>query len=54
MDTIIETGDDGGIEYLCVTKHNSDTKCVMRKLSALSSGLYYTYISTIEAHTTVN
>lgn len=50
----IETRDDRGIEYLCIIKHNSDIKYVLEKLPTLSSGLYYTYISTTEAHTTVN
>ena len=50
----IETKDDGGIEYLYITQQNLDKKCVMDKLPAFSSGLYYTYISTIEAHAIVN
>lgn len=50
----IKIRDDGGIEYLCIIKHNLDIKYVMKKLSTLSSGLYYTCISIIEAHTAVN
>lgn len=43
----IERRDDEGIEYLCITKHNSYKKCVMEKLLIVSYGLYYTYNSTI-------
>ena len=44
----------GGIEYLCITQYNLDRKYVMEKLPTFLSGLYYTYISTIEAHAIVN
>ncbi|CAL8168505.1 unnamed protein product [Prunus armeniaca] len=45
----VETKNEENMEYLCIT--SSDTqKCIMEKLCALSSGLYYTTIQTIEAH----
>ncbi|KAK2376223.1 putative mitochondrial protein [Trifolium repens] len=50
----IETRNESDKEYLCITKRNLDQTCVLEKLPALSSGLYYTYISTIEAHVIVN
>jgi hypothetical protein len=46
----IETRNKGGNEYLCITKRNLNKTCVLEKLPAFSSGLYYTYISTIETH----
>jgi hypothetical protein len=42
------------IEYLCITKHDLNKTYVLEKLPAFSFGLYYTYISTIETHVTVN
>jgi hypothetical protein len=50
----IETRNEGGNEYLCITKRNLNKTCVLEKLPAFSSGLYYTYISTIETHVIVN
>ena len=41
------------MEYLCIT--SSDTqKHILEKLCALSSGLYYTTIRTIEAHSVMD
>ena len=39
---------------ICITKHDLDKTCVLEKLPVFSSGLYYTYISTIEANVIVN
>ena len=50
----IETKDDEDIEYLCITQPNWDKKSVMEKPKTFFSGLYYTYISTIEVHAIVN
>ena len=45
----IETRNEGEVEYLYLTRHNLDKISVVGKLLAFSSGLYYTYISAIEA-----
>ena len=50
----LETRNEGSIEYLCITRHELDKTCVLEKLPTFSPGLYYTYISTIEAHAIVN
>jgi hypothetical protein len=50
----LETRNEGSIEYLCITRYELDKTCVLGKLPAFSSSLYYTYISKIEAHTIVN
>jgi len=50
----LETRNDESVEYLCIKKHDLDKTCVLEKLPAFSSGLYYTYISTIEANVIVN
>ena len=44
----IETTYDNNKEYLCITHIVSSQKLVVEKLSAFSSGLYYTTITTIE------
>ena len=44
----IETTYDNNKEYLCITHIVSSQKLVAEKLSAISSGLYYTTITTIE------
>ncbi|BBG96653.1 Disease resistance protein CC-NBS-LRR class family [Prunus dulcis] len=45
----VETKKEENMEYLCIT--SSDTqKRILEKLCELSSGLYYTTIRTIEAH----
>ena len=41
-------------EYLYITTIVSGKKCVLEKLPALSSSLYYTNISMIETHAIVN
>ncbi|MCF6774923.1 GAG-pre-integrase domain-containing protein, partial [Corynebacterium sp. MC-12] len=50
----VETTNEKGIEYLCITNIISGNKCILEKLPAFSSGLYYTYISTIETYAIVN
>ncbi|CAL9009595.1 unnamed protein product, partial [Prunus brigantina] len=41
------------MEYLCITSSNTQ-KRILEKLRALSSGLYYTTIETIEAHSVMD
>ncbi|CAL8992336.1 unnamed protein product [Prunus brigantina] len=49
----VETKNEENMEYLCIT--SSDTqKRTLEKLCALSSGLYYTTIRTIEAHSVMD
>ncbi|KAI5313690.1 hypothetical protein L3X38_042866 [Prunus dulcis] len=49
----VETKKEENMEYLCIT--SSDTqKHILEKLCALSSGLYYTTIQTIEAHSVMD
>lgn len=43
-----------GLEYLVITENVSGQTCVVEKFPALSSGLYWTKISAIEAHSIVN
>jgi hypothetical protein len=50
----IETRNEGDAEYLYITRHDLNNRSVVEKLPAFSSGLYYTYISAIEAHVIVN
>ncbi|KAK7302565.1 hypothetical protein RJT34_13457 [Clitoria ternatea] len=50
----IETTNEGKDEYLYITKLISDKKCILEKLPSFSSGLYYTYISTVETNVIVN
>jgi len=50
----IETNNEGDIEYLYITRIESNKKCVLEKLSAFSYGLYYTYINKIETHVIVS
>ena len=41
-------------KVICIKKYDLDKVCVLEKLPAFSSTLYYTYISTIEAYVIVN
>ena len=50
----IETTNEGNIEYLYITMMIKDKKYILEKLPSFSSGLYYTYISTIEANANIN
>jgi len=50
----IETKDMDNKEFLCITNTISNTKYVLEELPAVSSGLYYTYIRTIEINMVVN
>ena len=50
----VETTNEGDVEYLYLTKSTSNKKCILEKLPSFSSGLYYTYINTIEINTIVN
>ena len=44
----IETMNENGNEYLCLTAHVSGRREVVEKLPAYSSGLYFTHISPFE------
>lgn len=50
----IETINEGNDEYLQITSISQGTKNVLEKLPAFSTGLYYTKISAIEAHSILN
>lgn len=50
----IETMHERNVEYLHITIDRYEEKCVLEKLPALSSGLYYTHISTIETNVMVS
>ncbi|KAA3471179.1 retroelement pol polyprotein-like [Gossypium australe] len=50
----IETISEGNDEYIQITSIIQGNKIILEKLSALSSGLCYTRISTIEAHAIIN
>ncbi|KAM2145223.1 hypothetical protein COP2_047875 [Malus domestica] len=49
----IETKGVKNVEYLCITS-NDTQKRILEKLHGLSSGLYYTYIKTVETHAVMN
>jgi len=46
----VETTNEGSDKYLYITSIISSQKLILKKLSAFSSGLYYTTIRTIESH----
>ncbi|KAM2879505.1 hypothetical protein FF1_014994 [Malus domestica] len=46
----IETTEDNGSEFLCITSYKYGQKRIHKKLERLSSGLYITTIRGIEAH----
>lgn len=50
----IETTTKNNKEYLVVTKIVAGRKCILEKCPAFSSGLYYTFINTIETHVIEN
>ena len=50
----IETTNRENQEYLVITDMISGKKCTLKKFPALSSGMYYTFISTIETHAIAN
>ena len=50
----IETTNEDNTEYLYITNVVSGKKNILENLPVFSSGLYYTNISTIEAHAIVN
>ncbi|CAN1250021.1 Copia protein [Linum perenne] len=50
----IETMEEEDKEYLVITSIISGNKNIHEKLPVISSGLYYTFISTIESHATIN
>ncbi|KAB2093270.1 hypothetical protein ES319_A02G085400v1 [Gossypium barbadense] len=50
----IETMNEKNIKYLYITNVECGKKYLLERLPAFSSGLYYTYISTIESHVTTN
>ena len=50
----IETISEGNKEYLCIVTSIGSQKQILEKLSALSSGLYYTTISNVESHSVMS
>ncbi|CAN1314424.1 hypothetical protein LINPERPRIM_LOCUS29329 [Linum perenne] len=50
----IETMEEDDKEYLVITSIISGNKNIHERLPVISSGLYYTFISTIESHATIN
>ncbi|KAB1997736.1 hypothetical protein ES319_D12G043400v1 [Gossypium barbadense] len=50
----IETISEGNDEYLQITSIIQGNKIILEKLFALSFGLYYTRISTIESYAIIN
>ena len=46
----LETTDDNGSEFLCITSYEYGQKHIHEKLERLPSGLYITTIRSIEAH----
>ncbi|KAB2024746.1 hypothetical protein ES319_D06G107100v1, partial [Gossypium barbadense] len=50
----IETMNEKNIEYQYITNVECGKKYVLKRLPAISSGLYYTHISAIESHVTTN
>ena len=50
----IETTNEDGDEYLCITSIVSGGKQILEKLPAYKSGLYYTFINPIESHMVMN
>lgn len=42
------------MEYLCITSIILGKKCILKKLFALYSGLYYTDIRSVESYVTLN
>jgi len=50
----IETNNEGDIEYLYITRIESNIKCVLEKLLAFSYDLYYTNSNAIETHVIIS
>ena len=50
----IETINERNCEYLHITSIKNNQKTIMEKMQAMSSGLYGTYISTIESNMVTN
>ena len=50
----VETGTEGGREYLYLTQMVGCRKQIFEKLPSFSSGLYYTYIRKIDKHVAMN
>ncbi|CAN0883979.1 hypothetical protein LINGRAHAP2_LOCUS14704 [Linum grandiflorum] len=50
----IETIEEENREYIAITNMVAGNKYYLEKLPAISSGLYYTHISTIESNFTIN
>jgi hypothetical protein len=50
----VETTNEDSDEYLYITSIISGQKLILEKLFALSSGMYYTIIRTIESHVVVH
>ena len=46
----LETTEDNGFEFLCITSYEYGQKHIHEKLERLSNGLYITTIRSIEAH----
>jgi hypothetical protein len=50
----VKTTNEGSHEYLYITSIISGQELILEKLSAFTSGLYYTTIRTIESHVLMN
>jgi len=50
----IETNNERDIEYLYITRIESNKNFVLEKLSPFSYGLYYTYSNVIEMHVIIS
>ena len=50
----VETAEKGDIEYLHITKVISNEKRIVEILHSFNSGLYYTYLRTMESYAIVN
>ena len=50
----VETTEERGVEYLCITSNVYGQKRILEKLKRLSSGLYMTTLRSIEANHTVS
>ncbi|PRQ26524.1 hypothetical protein RchiOBHm_Chr6g0295561 [Rosa chinensis] len=50
----IETTNENNVEYLCIKSNTYSQRSILKRLVALSFGLYYTTIKLIEAYHVVN
>ena len=50
----METMNENGREYLCITTHECYKKRILEKMQGQASGLYETYIHPVEANVISN